>query len=80
MADLREQLISTKFCFKLWKITAESYQRMKQAFGDNRLVQTQTYDWYKRFKNGRKSINDEEHSRRSSIGITRENVARKLGI
>jgi hypothetical protein len=24
----------------------------RQAFGDNRLGQIQTYDWYKRFKNG----------------------------
>jgi hypothetical protein len=25
---------------------------LKQAFGDNSLGQTQSYDWYKHFKNG----------------------------
>jgi hypothetical protein len=28
---------------------------LKQVFGDSSLGQTQTYDWYKRFKNGQTS-------------------------
>jgi hypothetical protein len=35
------------------------HQMFKEAFGDNALGQTQTYEWFKRFKNGRISVNDE---------------------
>ncbi|PNF22065.1 hypothetical protein B7P43_G09729 [Cryptotermes secundus] len=37
---------------------------LKKAFGDNSLGQTQTYDWYKRFKNGRTSTDDDDRSGR----------------
>jgi hypothetical protein len=50
MADLRQQRVYMKFCFKLGKTAAETRQMLKQAFGDNILGQMQTYDWYKRFK------------------------------
>jgi hypothetical protein len=52
MADLREHRICIKFCFKLRRTAAETYEMLKQPFGDNNLDQTQTYDWYKLFKNG----------------------------
>jgi hypothetical protein len=48
---------------------------LKQAFSDNSLGQTQTCDWYKRFKNDRISTND-DRSRWPSTGITPENVAK----
>jgi hypothetical protein len=48
---------------------------LKQAFGDNSLGQTQTCDWYKHFKNGRISTED-DHSGQPSTGITPENVAK----
>jgi hypothetical protein len=51
MADLREQSLCIKFCFKLGKTAVETHQMLKQAFGDS-LGQTQTCDWYKHFKNG----------------------------
>jgi hypothetical protein len=76
MADLREQRVCIKFCFKLGKTAAETHQMLKQAFGDKSLGQTQTYDWYKRFKNGRTSTDDDDRSGRPSTGITPENVAK----
>lgn len=75
MADLREQRVCIKFCFKLGKTAAKTHQMLKQAFGDNSLGQTQTYDWYKRFKNGRTST-DDDRSGRPSTGITPENVTK----
>jgi hypothetical protein len=41
---------------------------LKETFGDNALVQTQTYEWFKRFKKGRISVDDEERSGRPSTG------------
>jgi hypothetical protein len=35
---------------------------LKEAFGDNALGQMQSYKWFKHFKNGQMSVNDEEHS------------------
>jgi hypothetical protein len=49
---------------------------LKEAFGENALDQTQTYKWFKRFKNGWMSVDDEEHSGRPSTGTTSENVAK----
>jgi hypothetical protein len=50
MADLREQHVCIKFCFKLGKTAAEPHQNVNQAFGDNSLGQVQTFEWYNRFK------------------------------
>jgi hypothetical protein len=36
------------------------HQMSNQAFGDNSLGQTQTYGWYKRFKNGQTSTDDDD--------------------
>ncbi|PNF37479.1 hypothetical protein B7P43_G14866 [Cryptotermes secundus] len=46
------------------------HQLLKKAFGDNNLGQTQTYNWYKRFKNGRTSIDDYDRSEQPSTGTT----------
>jgi len=35
---------------------------LKEAFGDNALSQTQTYESFKHFKNGWMSVNEEECS------------------
>jgi hypothetical protein len=78
MADLREQRVCTTFCFKLGETAAETHHMLKQAFGNNRLGQTQNYVWYKRFKNGRIST-DDDRSGRPSTGITPKNVAKGRG-
>jgi response regulator of citrate/malate metabolism len=49
---------------------------LKQAFGDDSLVQTLTYGWHKRFKNGRTSTDDDDRSGRPSNGITPETVVK----
>jgi hypothetical protein len=51
MTDVKEQRICIKFCFKLGKTTWK-HTILKEAFGDNALGQTQTYEWFKRFQNG----------------------------
>jgi len=49
---------------------------LKEAFGDNALGHTQTYEWFKCFKNGCMSVDDEERSGWPSAGTTKENVAK----
>jgi hypothetical protein len=75
MTDVKEQRICIKFCFKPGKMAAETHKMLKEAFGDNSLGLTQTCEWFKRFKNGQMSVDDDKHSGRSSTGTTTENVA-----
>jgi len=58
MTDVKKQPICIKFCFKLCKTAVETYKMLKEAFGDNALGQTQTYEWFKHFKNRRMSVDD----------------------
>jgi hypothetical protein len=49
---------------------------MKQAFGDQILSRTLVFQWYSRFKTGRTSVDDDEHTRRHTSCTTTETVAR----
>ena len=67
----------------LWRVAKRlSYRedalslQVKEAFGDNALGLTLTYEWFKTFKNGRMSVDDDERSGRPSKGTTTENVAK----
>jgi hypothetical protein len=62
MADVKKQWICIKFCFKLGKMEAETHRILREAFGDNALLQTQTYEWFKSLKNGKMSDDDKELS------------------
>jgi len=76
MTGVKEQRICIKFCFKLGQKVSETHRIIKENFGGNFLSQTQTYEWFKRFKNGRMSVDDEERSGRHSTGTTTENVVK----
>jgi hypothetical protein len=62
MSDVKEQWICIKFCLKLIKMTSEKHRMFKEEFGDNALSQMQTYEWFKGFKNGWMSVEDEKCS------------------
>jgi hypothetical protein len=49
---------------------------LKETFGDNALGLTQTYGWFKGFKRGWMSVDDDERSGLPSPGTTTENVAK----
>ena len=76
MTDVKEQWICTKFCFKLSKTAFETDTMLKEAFGDNTVGQTHTYKWFKHFKNGWMSVDDEQRSWRPLTRTTNENVAK----
>jgi len=62
MTDVKEQRICIKFCFKLDKTAAETHRMLREAFGDNALSQTQTYERFTHFKKGMMSVDDDEPS------------------
>jgi len=62
MTYVKEQRICIRFCIKLSKTASETHGMFKEAFGDNALGQTQTYERFKRFKNRWMPVDDEEGS------------------
>jgi len=70
MADVKEQRICINFCFKLNKTAAETHRMLKEAFGEQALSQTRTFEWFERYKDGRESIEDRKHSGRTSTFTT----------
>jgi hypothetical protein len=76
MADVKEQRICSKFCFKLNKIAPETQRMLKEAFGEQALSQGRTFEWVKHFKDGRNSVEDNGHSGQPSTCTTPEMIAK----
>ena len=54
MCESTEQGICIKFCFKIRKTITGTYQLLWQAYGEDAMGCTQVFDWFCRFKEGRK--------------------------
>ncbi|UYV75682.1 hypothetical protein LAZ67_13000992 [Cordylochernes scorpioides] len=52
----------------------ETLALMNEAYEDEKLSRTQSYFWYKRFKDGRKSIADDSRSGRPLTSTTDRNI------
>jgi hypothetical protein len=76
MADVKEQRICIKFCFKLNKTAAETHRMLKEAFGEQTLSQARTFEWFKHFKDGRESVDDCKHSGQPSTCTTPEIIVK----
>ena len=53
MCESTEQRICIKFCFKIGKTATETYQLLRQAYGEDAVGRAQVFDWFRRFKEGR---------------------------
>jgi len=76
MTNFKEQRIYIKFCFDLKKTAAETHRMLQQAFRDNAMSQSKIFVWYKRIKDGRTSVEDDERSGRPSTSTAPENIAK----
>jgi transposase len=76
MSVFHEQRICVKFCVKIGKSVTETFEMLKIAFGEVDICRTQTYEWWKRFKEGRTSVDDDPRSGRPSMSKTDDNVAK----
>ena len=56
MCESTEQRICIKFPFKIRKTATETYQLLQQAYGEDVMGRTQVFDWFRRFKEGRTSV------------------------
>ena len=64
-SDTLEERYAIKFCFKLGKNATEMYGMLQTAFGASCMNRVSVFEWYKRFKEGRESMRDDERCGRS---------------
>jgi hypothetical protein len=65
-----EQIVNIKFCFRTGKTATETFQLIKQAYGDNAVSCTwvflMAFEWFKQFKDGCEDLQDDPRSRHPS--------------
>ena len=60
-----EERYAIKFCFKLGKNARETYGKLQTAFGASCMNRASVFEWYKRLKEGRDSVRNDERCGRS---------------
>jgi len=76
MCESTEQRICNKFCFKIGKTATETYQLFQQAYGENAMGRTQVFDWFRRFEEGRTSVESDPRLGRPSTSKNEETIAK----
>lgn len=61
---------------KIGKSVTETFEMLKIAFREETMCRTQTYEWWKRFREVRTSVDDDPRSGRPSTSKTDDNVAK----
>jgi len=69
-----EQRCAIKFCVKLGETGIETFNKLKQTYGEHALLRSRVFKWFKAFSEGRESIKDEPRSGRPSTSKTDNNV------
>lgn len=64
MENTFEQRWAIKFCTKLDKNAAETYELLRQDYGESALLCVQVTRWVKKFKEGQKGVEDDHRSGR----------------
>ena len=79
--DTLEERYTIRFCFKLGKNDAtETYGLFQTAFGVSCMNRASVFEWYKRFKEGRESVRDDERCGRSKEVNTPEFIVQRLKV
>ena len=69
-----------KLCFKLGKNSTETYGMLQTAFRPSRINQASVFEWYKRFKEGRESVRDDERCGRNKEVNTPELIGQRVEV
>ena len=75
--DTLEERYAIKFCFKLEKNAKETYEKLQIAFGASCMNRALVFEWHKRFKEGRKSVRDDERCGRNKEVNTPELIGQR---
>ncbi|GFX97130.1 protein GVQW3 [Trichonephila clavipes] len=74
MCKHMDQRICIKFCFKLGKTGTLTYEMMKTVFGDKAMSRARVFEWFRRFKEGRQSMNSDRRSGRPSTSRNEDKI------
>ncbi|KAJ8960885.1 hypothetical protein NQ318_020184 [Aromia moschata] len=69
-----EQRVNLKFFVKLGKTFTEAYAMVKEVYRNECLFRLQIFEWFKRFKEGRETTEDDPRPERPSTSKTNENI------
>jgi len=69
-----EQRANIKFCMKLTKSGAETFEMIRRAYGNEATSSVRCFEWHARFKRGRTSLEDDESLGWTSMSSTPKNV------
>ena len=69
-----EQSVAIKFCCKVNFSASKSVELIQKAYGDAALSQT-TFEWHRRFREGRESVKDNERSFQPTTSRTDDDTA-----
>ena len=76
-----EERYAIKFCFKLGKNASETtYGMLQTAFGASCINRVSVFEGYKKFKEGRESVRDDERCRRSKEVNTPELIGQRVKV
>ena len=75
-SDTLEERYAIKFCFKLGK----TYEMIQTAFRPSCMNRASVFVWYKRFKEVRKSVRDDERCGKSMEVITPELIGQRVRV
>jgi hypothetical protein len=56
------QRANLKFCFKMGRTATETFQLIKQAYGENAISHTWVFEWYARLWDSHENFEDDKHS------------------
>jgi hypothetical protein len=60
---------------KTGKSVTETFEMLEITLGEEAMCRTETYEWWKRFKADRTSVDDDPCSGRASTSKTDDNIA-----
>jgi transposase len=71
-----KQRAAIKYCFKLGKSASETYELLQKAYGSDSLSRSMTFVWFKRFREGRESLKDDERSGRPTTSRNEQTIGK----
>ncbi|KAE9522415.1 hypothetical protein AGLY_017174 [Aphis glycines] len=74
MSENTEQRVCIKFFHKLGKTATETYQMLLLAYGDETMSRARVFEWFKRFKEGRTTVESDEREGRPSTSRNEEMI------
>ena len=78
--DTLEERYAIRFCFKLGKKATETYGMLQTDFRLSCMNGASVFEWYKRFKESRESVRDDERCGRSKEVNTPQLIGQRVRV